>query len=123
MRSIAAQLHNSDDNVTAPTTASGRRITGRLTERRFDIFPSPSINETPQIPERLRWSGSLPAPSSGVLLEQKYSAGTTVKVGDVIGTVKEGAAPPPKPVEAKPVESKPAAVIQPSPPSPATSQQ
>src|SRR5262245_31166103 len=35
-------------------------------------------------------SVALPAPAAGVLAEQKFAAGTTVKIGDVIGTIAPG---------------------------------
>ncbi len=63
----------------------------------------------------------LPAPAAGVLVEQKYPQGSTVKVGDVIGsidvnlaavTVKPAAAAPAAPS----LERKPAAVVQATPP-------
>src|SRR5262245_121774 len=37
-------------------------------------------------------SVALPAPTAGVLAEQRFAAGDTVKVGDVIGTITAGAA-------------------------------
>src|SRR5438094_8063480 len=38
-------------------------------------------------------SVALPAPAAGVLSEQRFAVGETVKVGDVIGTITTGAAP------------------------------
>src|SRR5689334_4972722 len=37
-------------------------------------------------------SVALPAPTAGVLAEQRFAAGDTVKVGDIIGTITAGAA-------------------------------
>src|SRR5258707_14982690 len=37
-------------------------------------------------------SVSLPAPAAGVLAEQRFAAGTTVRVGDVIGTIEASSA-------------------------------
>src|SRR3954454_17025287 len=53
-------------------------------------------------------SVALPAPASGVLAEQKFAAGATVKIGDVIGTI----APGPE------IAIKPAADAGPPPPPP-----
>jgi 2-oxoglutarate dehydrogenase E2 component (dihydrolipoamide succinyltransferase) len=38
-------------------------------------------------------SVALPAPAAGVLAEQRFAAGDTVKVGEIIGTITVGAAP------------------------------
>src|SRR5262245_1432832 len=48
-------------------------------------------------------SVALPAPGAGVLIEQRFGVGATVKVGDVIGTIAEqakGVAAPAAPVAA-----------------------
>jgi 2-oxoglutarate dehydrogenase E2 component (dihydrolipoamide succinyltransferase) len=58
---------------------------------------------------------ALPAPSAGVLHEQRFATGATVKIGDVIGTIQPGAAvplnapqPPPAIVSHAPVVGAPA---------------
>src|SRR5438034_7947736 len=38
-------------------------------------------------------SVALPAPAAGVLAEQRFAAGDTVRVGEVIGTITPGPAP------------------------------
>jgi 2-oxoglutarate dehydrogenase E2 component (dihydrolipoamide succinyltransferase) len=58
-------------------------------------------------------SVSLPAPAAGVLTEQRFAAGTTVRVGDVIGTIGPASANAPAPVKAAP--SAPAPVEVPVP--------
>jgi 2-oxoglutarate dehydrogenase E2 component (dihydrolipoamide succinyltransferase) len=65
-------------------------------------------------------SVALPAPTSGVLQEQKFAAGATVKIGDIIGTIAPGpetaikpavdAAPPP-PTQKQPTAAPPEKVV------------
>jgi len=56
-------------------------------------------------------SVQLPAPAAGVLTEQRFAVGDTVKVGDVIGAITEGATATvvAKPAAQKPVAQKPVA--------------
>ncbi len=60
----------------------------------------------------------VPAPSAGVLSDIKVPQGTTVAVGSVLGSIKEGAGAPAQPA-AKAPEAKPA-VAAPKPAAPAT---
>jgi 2-oxoglutarate dehydrogenase E2 component (dihydrolipoamide succinyltransferase) len=69
---------------------------------------------------------ALPAPASGVLQEQKFAAGTTVKIGDVIGIIAPGpevsikpaadAAPPPPTVK-QPTTAPPEKIVSHTAPS------
>ena len=55
----------------------------------------------------------IPAPEAGALAEQKFAEGDTVHVGDLVGTVEEGAAG-----RAAPAPAKPPAAAAPKPPAP-----
>ena len=62
-------------------------------------------------------SVQLPSPTAGVLTEQKFAEGTTVKVGQVIGSIQAGAAaakPAPAPKAAAPAPA-PVAAAPPAP--------
>src|SRR5258706_15261291 len=73
-------------------------------------------------------SVALPAPAAGVLAEQRFSAGATVKVGQVIGRIEAGPetalgrrperstppVPPPPPAAASPTPPPPAVPVSPA---------
>jgi 2-oxoglutarate dehydrogenase E2 component (dihydrolipoamide succinyltransferase) len=60
-------------------------------------------------------SVALPAPAAGVLAEQRFAVGDTVKVGEVIGTITTGPAQVPAPEPAPKVVSQPLEQASPAP--------
>src|SRR5271169_4655800 len=60
-------------------------------------------------------SVALPAPAAGVLTEQRFAVGDTVKVGEIIGTITTGAAQSPAPEATPKVVSQPLEQAEPAP--------
>src|SRR5262245_57435390 len=82
--------------------ALGESITEALIARWLKKVGEPIAPDEPVVDlETDKVSVQLPAPARGVLAEQRFAEGATVKVGEVIGRISEGpvavAAPPPAP--------------------------
>jgi len=115
--------------------ALGESITEAIISRWLKkVGETTAIDEPVVDLETDKVSVQLPAPTAGVLVEQKFAEGATVKVGDIIGSidakgvavVKEKPAAAPAPVTAAPpapaapaTERKPAASVQAAPAAPA----
>jgi 2-oxoglutarate dehydrogenase E2 component (dihydrolipoamide succinyltransferase) len=94
----------------------GESITEAVIARWLKQVGEPIVADEPVVDlETDKVSVALPAPASGVLSEQRFAAGATVKIGDIIGTISAGpeiaihpaadAAPPavpPHPIEKPP---------------------
>jgi 2-oxoglutarate dehydrogenase E2 component (dihydrolipoamide succinyltransferase) len=72
----------------------GESITEAVIARWLKQVGDPIAADEPVVDlETDKVSVQLPAPAAGVLVEQKYPPGATVKVDEVIGTINAGAAP------------------------------
>src|SRR2546422_5665792 len=66
----------------------GESITEAVVAKWLKNVGEPTAIDEPVVDlETDKVSVTLPAPAAGVLAEQRAAAGTTVKVGDVIGTI------------------------------------
>src|SRR5438045_3781722 len=71
----------------------GESITEAVVGKWLKNVGEPTAIDEPVVDlETDKVSVTLPAPTSGVLTEQRAAAGATVKVGDVIGVIASGAA-------------------------------